>query len=760
MQSLAVALVRAFALPLLFSVTLGALAAAQTTFSEVHPIFVARCSQCHSVVGFGGFDIASPNISAAYFDSQQPSYWAPGQTKGYAAYQRILNGSMPPNAGCTGNPVLDAGQPACTTAAEQGLLGAWIADGQLGPASVAGVNPEFDVRVLVQTGTAIAFINEVGLDDSGTVVLRGADGQGSGLFRTSAAGQLDRITPLGSALYEGLAVRSGLPSFALTRRRVGSQFTLERWPVAGGAPAVLAYAPGDFTTLSTAFDVAGDGRVAFWAQNGSTQQLLVGYGPPFALVYSSPAGSASSQTPALAEDGRVVFRDNAGAVLRADAAGGATVVLAGSGMGLTLSPFPPQVSRDGELALFGGDRGQGPGLIAWSSFAQPSSFLHFAGERLEGLDAGASVTLRDARSVTDPAGASTLRAVIATTAGGATGFYATSQRLRRDSDGAPYLSGGRLRKLVGAGDTLGSSVVAAVNTQARFNGAGALVCTVALAGGPLAVVRATPRESADGPVRRVRVNVVRVSRTNRPTRTLWSEAQFRRALAHVNTAFEREILAGLQFELVAAPLDLQDPGATLGTVSWFDVDPTQLGAIELAARATPSVSGWRNDALNLYLVNSLGSAPAASSYPPGHPCAGSTEELVLLAAPAPGATVESLARVLAQQLCRYFGLAPTFETGCAGPDVFTDCGFPFQNAAWTPAGDRLRDTPFDPDTNGVGDTLALDAFYAACPPARALVRRNLMSNYAGDPLRLRLSAGQLQSMHATADGARAHVMAP
>ncbi|MBL8803127.1 MAG: hypothetical protein JNN27_14075 [Planctomycetes bacterium] len=744
------------------TIALSALATAQTTFSEVHPIFVNRCGQCHAVVGFGGFDIGNPNISAAYFDSQQASYWAPGQTKGFAAYQRILNGSMPPNGGCTGNPALDVGLPLCLSAAEQSLIGQWIADGQLGPLSSAGVNPEFDVRVMVQTGAAIAFINEVGLDDGGTVVLRGADGQGSGLFRASTAGQLERVTPPTSAVFEGLAVQAGLPSVALTRRRAGTNFTLESWPVAGGAGRVLASAPGEFDALSSVFDVASDGRIAFWAQVGSTQRLMVGYAPPFAVAYSSPSGSASMQAPALASDGRVVFRDNAGALLRADPASGALTLLAANAPGLALSPFPPQVAHNGEWALFGAERGFGPGVLAWSSAAQPGNLLHVAGERLEGVDPGAALTLRDVRSVADGTDKLTARAVYATTVGGLTGFYASSQRLRRDGDGTPYASGGALRKVIGIGDTLGSSVIAALSVQARFNDAGALVCTVALAGGPLAVLRATPRGGPNGPVQRVKLSVKRVRGPNGAFAPTWSEQRLRRALAAVNTLFQRENLSGLQFELAAPLLDLPDPGSALGTGSWFDVDPLQLGALENAAQAAPLQTGWATDAVNVYLVNSLGGLAGSSAFPPGHPCAGAVDELLMLAPPslAPAASLDAFARTLAQQLANYFGVAATFASTCTGPDAFAACAFPFSTANGVVPGDGLRDTPFDPDANGAGDLLALDAFYAACPDARVLVRRNLTAAYPGELLRARLSAGQVRRMRAAASAERAHVIAP
>ena len=116
------------------------LTAAQTTFSDVHPVFVTRCSACHGVAGFGGFDIANINIASAYSDSQLPSYYSPGQTKGYASLIRILDGTMPLVGGCTGDPTVDAGNPACATAEEISLLQSWITDGQLGPTPSTGIS--------------------------------------------------------------------------------------------------------------------------------------------------------------------------------------------------------------------------------------------------------------------------------------------------------------------------------------------------------------------------------------------------------------------------------------------------------------------------------------------------------------------------------------------------------------------------------------------------------------------------------------------
>lgn len=124
----------------LLLVLLGPNLQGPTTFSDVHPVFVTRCSACHSVAGFGGFDIANTNIASAYFDSQLPSYYSPGQTKGFASVQRMLDGTMPLSGGCSGDPLQDAGNPACASAAEYALLQAWLQDGQLGPVPSTGTS--------------------------------------------------------------------------------------------------------------------------------------------------------------------------------------------------------------------------------------------------------------------------------------------------------------------------------------------------------------------------------------------------------------------------------------------------------------------------------------------------------------------------------------------------------------------------------------------------------------------------------------------
>ncbi len=96
-----------------------------TYAAHARPIYAAKCSPCHAGGGSGGH-----NVAQSYADTQLSSYYCPGLTKGACTLVRIRDGSMPAGRGCTGNPVMDAANSACLTAAEQALLQAWIDRGQ------------------------------------------------------------------------------------------------------------------------------------------------------------------------------------------------------------------------------------------------------------------------------------------------------------------------------------------------------------------------------------------------------------------------------------------------------------------------------------------------------------------------------------------------------------------------------------------------------------------------------------------------------
>ena len=102
-------------------------------FSDVAPIYQQKCAPCHTVFPLGGHQIGAADTTTGYTTSQQTSYTAPPETKGFATLVRIQNGSMPQGAGCTGDPALDTANSACLTQAEQDLIQAWITGGQLPP---------------------------------------------------------------------------------------------------------------------------------------------------------------------------------------------------------------------------------------------------------------------------------------------------------------------------------------------------------------------------------------------------------------------------------------------------------------------------------------------------------------------------------------------------------------------------------------------------------------------------------------------------
>lgn len=95
------------------------------TFADIQPILQNKCGPCHTVQMSGGWTTNS------YATTQLNSNNCAGKTKGGCMIVRIQNGSMPQGKGCTGNPALDAGKPACLTAAEQASIQAWIGGGQL-----------------------------------------------------------------------------------------------------------------------------------------------------------------------------------------------------------------------------------------------------------------------------------------------------------------------------------------------------------------------------------------------------------------------------------------------------------------------------------------------------------------------------------------------------------------------------------------------------------------------------------------------------
>ena len=93
-----------------------------TTYSaQIQPVLSAKCTPCHTGAGLGGH-----NLGQSGGDGLDLSNACPGLTVGQCALQRVQDGSMPVAAGCSGDPALDAGNPACLTQEEQDLLEAWV----------------------------------------------------------------------------------------------------------------------------------------------------------------------------------------------------------------------------------------------------------------------------------------------------------------------------------------------------------------------------------------------------------------------------------------------------------------------------------------------------------------------------------------------------------------------------------------------------------------------------------------------------------
>ncbi|MEO1576230.1 MAG: thrombospondin type 3 repeat-containing protein [Pseudomonadota bacterium] len=101
----------------------GATGSPVTWTADVQPVFEELCAPCHTGLGFGGHNLGTSydNATAAAANPVCADL-----TKGACTIVRIQSGAMPPGRGCTGDPVVDAGNAACLDAAEQDLVQAWI----------------------------------------------------------------------------------------------------------------------------------------------------------------------------------------------------------------------------------------------------------------------------------------------------------------------------------------------------------------------------------------------------------------------------------------------------------------------------------------------------------------------------------------------------------------------------------------------------------------------------------------------------------
>lgn len=101
-------------------------AVAKVTYAAVQPIYAAKCGGCHTGGGSGAH-----NIGTSFADGLKDSYYCAGKNKAACTIVRILDGTMPPGAGCSGDPAKDAGKAKCLTKDEQDKIAQWITDGML-----------------------------------------------------------------------------------------------------------------------------------------------------------------------------------------------------------------------------------------------------------------------------------------------------------------------------------------------------------------------------------------------------------------------------------------------------------------------------------------------------------------------------------------------------------------------------------------------------------------------------------------------------
>jgi hypothetical protein len=97
-----------------------------TTYADVKPIFMMKCTPCHSA---GGQGATAHTLADDDSTATKSSYFCSGKKKGECALVRVKNGSMPAGASCTGNPTTDASNNKCLTQAQQDKLQAWIDGG-------------------------------------------------------------------------------------------------------------------------------------------------------------------------------------------------------------------------------------------------------------------------------------------------------------------------------------------------------------------------------------------------------------------------------------------------------------------------------------------------------------------------------------------------------------------------------------------------------------------------------------------------------
>lgn len=93
---------------------------------DAAPILAAKCGACHTLNGAGG-----TNFGSVYADALIAAKFMSCANMNVAqcSLLRIKNGSMPKGKNCTGDPVLDAANLDCLTAAEHVVIETWVMSG-------------------------------------------------------------------------------------------------------------------------------------------------------------------------------------------------------------------------------------------------------------------------------------------------------------------------------------------------------------------------------------------------------------------------------------------------------------------------------------------------------------------------------------------------------------------------------------------------------------------------------------------------------
>ena len=100
-----------------------------TTYTDIQPILQAKCSPCHIGMTPGSCFAGGTCFASFYEDTQGDAGSCAGKTVYECMLIRILNGSMPRLAGCSGNPAADAANASCITSEELDLIESWVTAG-------------------------------------------------------------------------------------------------------------------------------------------------------------------------------------------------------------------------------------------------------------------------------------------------------------------------------------------------------------------------------------------------------------------------------------------------------------------------------------------------------------------------------------------------------------------------------------------------------------------------------------------------------